>query len=148
MSEVLAYDCDGNEIEEFRVLRFPFSEEIDNWDEEPEVDPRFYCAIKGNDNKLYLVSVYDNYNSSAIRKYEKIGETQPIPMKIRNINEASNYEVAFDGITKKEWYYDEDIKKLKEELDNYNKKRNNSSTIPAKIVRKIIADKQKEELER
>ena len=36
MSEVLAYDCDGNEIEEFRVLRFPFSEEIDNWDEDPE----------------------------------------------------------------------------------------------------------------
>ena len=51
MKEVFAYDCDGNDIEEFRVLRFPFSADIDNWEEEPNIEPRLYCAIKGKDNK-------------------------------------------------------------------------------------------------
>lgn len=140
MSEILAYDCDGNEIEEFRVLRFPFSADIDNWNEEPNIDPRFYCVIKGSDNKPYLVSIYENYNSDAIRNYERIETTKPIPIKIKSINEASNYEVAFDGITQMAWYYDRDKSKLREKLDNYNKRRNMGDTIPAKVVREIIAD--------
>lgn len=140
MSEILAYDCDGNEIEEFRILRFPFSSNIENWNEEPNIDPRFYCAIKGSDNKSYLISAYDEYNANAIRNYEKIEKTHPIPIKIKTIDEASNYEVAFDGITGMPWYYDRDRSKVREKLDNYNKRRNMNYTIPVQIVKRIIAD--------
>lgn len=116
MNDVLGYDCDGEEIEEYRILRFPFSAYIENLEEEPGVDPRFYCPVRTNDGKSYLISVYDDWFCNRIRRYEKIGETEGIPIKIKNIEEAVHYEVAFDGITKKEWYYDRDRDDLKEKL--------------------------------
>lgn len=117
MNDVLGYDCDGEEIEEYRILRFPFSVEIENWEEEPNVEPRFYCPIRTNDGKCYLISVYDDwFCGDVIRKYENLGKTERIPTKIKSIEEARNYEVAFNGITKREWYYDRDRKVLKKEL--------------------------------
>lgn len=123
MNNILGYDCDGEAIEEFRILRAPFSAEIDNWDEEPNIEPRFYCAIRGNNNQCYLISVYDDYNSEAIKRYEKIQKTEQISTKIKSIDEASNYEVAFSGITKNDWYYDRDRKVLKEKLETFIKRR-------------------------
>ena len=70
MDEVLGFDCDGYEIEEFRILRFPFSADIENWDEEVGVDPRFYCIVKRDNGENVLVSVYDDYLSRYIRRYE------------------------------------------------------------------------------
>lgn len=123
MNNILGYDCDEEAIEEFRILRAPFSAEIDNWDEEPNIEPRFYCAIRGNNNQCYLISVYDDYNSEAIKRYEKIQKTEQISTKIKSIDEASNYEVAFSGITKNDWYYDRDRKVLKEKLETFIKRR-------------------------
>ena len=60
MDEVLGFDCDGYEIEEFRILRFPFSADIENWDEEVGVDPRFYCIVKRDiDIWLYCIAGFD-----------------------------------------------------------------------------------------
>lgn len=116
MNEVLGYDCDGEEVKEYRILRFPFSAYIENWEEQPVVDPRFYCPVRVNDGKVYLISVYDDWFRDRIRRYEKLGGTEIIPIKIKSIEEAKHYEVAFDGITKKEWYYDRDRENLKEKL--------------------------------
>lgn len=117
MDEVLGYDCDGEEVEEYRVLRFPFSDTVDNWEEVPNVDPRFYCAIRAKNNQVYLISVYDDYNKEAIRRYEKIAEREPIPTIIKDITEAEKYEVAFNGITSKCWYYDRDRNEIRKELE-------------------------------
>ena len=117
MDEVLEYDCDGEEVEEYRILRFPFSDTVDDWKEVPNVDPRFYCAIKSKNNQVYLISVYDDYNRDAIRIYEGIDKTEQIPTIIRDIKEARNYEVAFDGITSRCWYYDRDRNAIKKELE-------------------------------
>lgn len=93
MERVIGYDCDGEEIEEFRILRFPFSSEIEDWNEEPNIDPRFYCAVVGFDNSAHLISVYDDYNTEYIRKFEKICENEEVPTVVKNINECKNYEV-------------------------------------------------------
>lgn len=117
-NQVLGYDCDNNEIREFRVLRFPFSAEIENFNDEPNVDPRFYCLIKSSNGNIYGVSIYDDYNSEHIRKFENIDKNDEIPILIKNIFEMSYYEVAFSGITGDEWYYDRDRKKLKQKMEN------------------------------
>jgi len=116
---ILEYDCDGNEIYEFRVLRFPFSSEIDNWDEHPNVDPRFYCLVKSSKGEVFAVSVYDNYHPNQIRKHEQLSDNAGIPMLIRPAAEMRYYEVAFDGITDREWYYGSNISRdeLKKNLD-------------------------------
>lgn len=119
MLRVLGHDCDGEEIEEFRILRAPFSMEIESWDEEPDVDPRFYCAVVGIDNKPYLISVYDDYNSTYIRKYEKIPEADNIPIRIKDIGKSENYEVAINGITRDAWFYDRDREKIRKTLNKY-----------------------------
>ena len=118
---VLEYDCDGNEIDEFRVLRFPFSAEIDDWDEYPNVDPRFYCLVKSSNGKPFAVSVYDDYNPNQIRKYEQLGDNDDIPMLIKPASAMKHYEVAFDGITGQEWYYDRNRSKdeLRKNLDYF-----------------------------
>ena len=129
-SKILAYDCDGEEVEEFRILRYPFSAEVENWEEEPNVEPRFYCAITGENGKNYLISVYDDYHTEAIRKFEKIKEDK-IPTKVKSINEDTNNEVAINGITGSGWYYDRDKETLKKELAEIIKQANdkNSSKI-------------------
>jgi len=129
MDEVLGYDCDGEEVEEFRVLRFPFSDMVDNWEEVPNVDPRFYCAIRAKNNQAYLISVYDDYNKEAIRRYENIDKTEQIPTIIKDITEAEKYEVSFDGITSKCWYYDRDRNAIKKELELLVKNKENKKVI-------------------
>jgi len=116
--DVLGYDCDDNEICEFRVLRYPFSAEIENWKQEPNVDPRFYCLIKYKNGNVYGVSIYDDYNSEYIRKFENIDKDDKIPMLIKTVSEMSYYEVAFSGITGDEWYYDRDRNKLKHDVES------------------------------
>ena len=117
-NEVLGYDCDGNEINEFRVLRFPFSADIENWDDEPFVDPRFYCLVKSSSGEVYAVSVYDNWNSRYIRIYEGIKEDEEIPTLVKPASVMTRYEVAFDGILGNEWYYDRDKEELRHQLDS------------------------------
>ena len=90
---VLGYDCDGKEIEEFRVLRAIWSNDFDI-DELDNVDPRQYCAVVADDGKAYAISVYDHYDKDRIRKYENLKEDEDIPRKIKPISEMVNYEVA------------------------------------------------------
>jgi len=115
---VLGYDCDGHEINEFRILRFPFSANIENWDEEPNVDPRFYCLVRSSSGETLAVSVYDDWCRPQIRKYEQLDDNEDIPMLIKPVSAMQYYEVAFDGITKDEWYYDRNKEELRQELDS------------------------------
>ena len=71
MEYILGYDCDGNEIYEYRVLRAIWSNDIDIKDLE-DADPRQYCAIVSDDGIAYAISVFDWWNSDLIRKKEKI----------------------------------------------------------------------------
>ena len=118
MDNVLGYDCDMNEIEEFRVLRFPFSSYIDDWNKAPNIDPRFYCLVRGSNGNVYGISVYDDYHKEYIRKYEGISNDEEVPVIIKTLEELSYYEVAFSGITDSPWYYDRDINELRKELDD------------------------------
>ena len=124
MEKILGYDCDDTPIIEFRILRFPFSAEIDDWSEEPNIDPRFYCAVESANGEYYAISVYDNYNSTFIRRYEKLSIEEEIPTLVIPISERENYEVAFSGITGEEWYYDRDRQELKEKLETILKSQN------------------------
>lgn len=116
--EILGYDCDGNEISEFRVLRFPFSADIENWDEEPNIDPRFYCLVRSSTGEVLALSIYDDWSRDYIRKYEKISDSDEVPMLIKPVSAMSNYEVAFSGITGNEWYYDRNKEELRKQLDS------------------------------
>ena len=113
MSNVLGYDCDGNEIYEYRVLRAIWSNDIDI--NELDADPRQYCAVIGGDGNAYAISVFDWWNSNLIRKRENINENEEIPVIIKPISEMQNYEVAQsnDG----DFYYDLDRNELKEKLN-------------------------------
>jgi len=115
---VLGYDCDNNEIEEFRVLRFPFSADIENWDEECDVDPRFYCLVRSSNGEVYGISVYDDWFSNYIRRYEQLDDKDYVPPLIKSVSEMSYYEVAFSGITGLPWYYDRDRDMLRKQLDD------------------------------
>lgn len=116
--EILGYDCDGNEINEFRVLRFPFSASIENWDEEPNIDPRFYCLVKASCGDVFAVSIYDDWSRDQIRKYEGLEALDDIPMLIKPASAMSGYEVAYDGITGREWFYDRSKEQLRDKLDS------------------------------
>ena len=118
MEKILAYDCDDEEIEEFRILRFPFSSDIPYWDEEPNFDPRFYCAIKGNDGNSYAISVYSDYSEYYYKKQENKAKIHELPSVVLPISEMQYYEVAYDGKTQQKWYYDRDRNKLKQELES------------------------------
>ncbi|MBQ7105209.1 MAG: hypothetical protein IJN90_05070 [Bacilli bacterium] len=117
MGEVLGFDCDGEEIEEFRVLRYPFSSDIDNWDEEANIDPRFYCIIKRSNGECVAVSIYDDYHSKYIRRYENISSDEKIPLLIKDISDMKYYEVAFSGITGRGWFYDRNREELKNDVE-------------------------------
>ena len=116
MEKILGYDCDYNPIEEFRILRFPFSSYIENWEEEPNIDPRFYCAIEDTDGKYWAISVYDDYNREAIKRYENLNDIK-IPTIVVPLSEREGYEVAFSGINGLEWYYDRNRQALKDNLE-------------------------------
>lgn len=119
---VLGYDCDGNIIDEFRILRFPFSADIENWDDEPNIDPRFYCLVRISHDQILAVSVYDDYFRDNIRKYEKLNDKEDIPMLIKTVSEMKGYEVAFEGITGTEWYYDRNKDELRKKINAVLKK--------------------------
>ena len=121
MDNFLGYDCDGNGISEYRILRAIFSNDIDI-EELENSDPRQYCAIIGYDDKAYAISVYDWWNKELIRKRENIKEDEEIPMIVKPIDEMINYEVAVCNSGQKEFYYDLDRNKLKEELNMIIKK--------------------------
>lgn len=117
MEEIIGYDCDGNEIEEYRILRAPFSELVDDWSQVPNLDPRFYCAVKAKDNKYYLISAYDHWRTEEIRRFENLKDDDEIPTIVKNIEEAEEYEVASDVYNDK-WYYEFDKKKLSQKLNS------------------------------
>ena len=118
MSKVLGFDCDGYEIEEFRVLRYPFSADIENWEEEVNVDPRFYCIVKRENGEAVLVSIYDDYLSKYIRRYEGLSDIEEIPMVIKDASYSSNLEVAYSGLNGREWFYDRNRNVLKKEIES------------------------------
>ncbi len=130
MNYILGYDCDGNEIYEYRVLRAIWSNDIDIKDLD-DADPRQYCAIIGDDDIAYAISVYDWWNSDLIRKRENIDDNEEIPIIVKPINEMENYEVAqcSDG----EFYYSLDRNELKEKLNSI---LNNNHNKVKKLVNK------------
>ena len=115
MNYILGYDCDGNEIYEYRVLRAIWSNDIDIKDLE-DADPRQYCAIIGDDDIAYAISVYDWWNSDLIRQRENIDNNEEIPIIVKPINEMENYEVA--QCSEGEFYYNLNRNELKEKLNS------------------------------
>jgi hypothetical protein len=93
--EKIGIDCDGNELEEFMVVRTPFFPYI-NFEEELEFDPRQYSVIKGIDGKWYLISVWDWHKKVFINRYEGRPLDADVPIKIKPISEAEKYEIAYD----------------------------------------------------
>ena len=115
MNIILGHDCDGNEIDEYRILRAIWSNDIDI-NELEGADPRQYCAIVGEDGKAYAISVYDWWNKDLIRKRENISDDEEIPVIIKPIEDMENYEVAiFNGTM---FYYDLDHIELKKQLNS------------------------------
>ena len=131
MEYILGYDCDGNEIYEYRVLRAIWSNDIDIEDLE-DADPRQYCAIVSDDGIAYAISVYDWWNSDLIRKKEEIKETEEIPIVVKPINEMVNYEVA--TCSEGDFYYGLNRNELKEKLNSILNKNHNK-------VKKLVNNK-------
>ena len=131
MNDCLGYDCDGNEIYEYRILRAVWSNDIPI-EELEDADPRFYCALVGEDGKAYAISVYDWNNKELIRKRENIIEEE-IPVIVKPIEEMKNYEVAMSDGGNEMFYYSFDRDELKEQLNNYLKKNNKQ----LKLIKKI-----------
>ncbi len=96
MMKILGYDCDGNELEEYQIVRCIFYADTD-FNENKEADPRQYAVVQGIDGKGYLISVLDHWHKKAINRFEGRHEYAPIPIKIMPISEACHYELAFDG---------------------------------------------------
>ena len=115
---MLNYNKNYNEIEEFRVLRYVFSADVENCYEECNIDPRFYCLVRSSNGEVYGISIYDDWQRDYIRKYENLGINDDIPVLIKSTLELSNYEVAFSGITGLLWYYDRDRNMLRKQLDD------------------------------
>ena len=101
-----------------KLIYAPFSSYIDDWNKEPNIDPRFYCLVKSSNGNVYGISVYDDYHKEYIRKYEGISDDEEVPVIIKTLEELSCYEVAFSGIDELPWYYDRDINELRKELDD------------------------------
>ena len=118
MNNILGYDCDGTPIYEYRILRGIWTNAIDI-SKLPNTDPRIYCAIYGNDNKAYAISVHDTWLEKEIRAMENLPEDEAIPTIIKPISEMINYEVSIErssGVAK-EWYYEFDREELKRKLN-------------------------------
>jgi len=122
MQDCLGYDCDGNEIYDYRILRAIWSNDIDI-DELKNADPRQYCAILGDDGKAYAISVCDWWNKELIKKRENIVEGE-IPIIVKTIDEMVNYEVAMSDGGKEDFYYPFDRNELKEKLNRILKEKN------------------------
>ena len=112
----LGYDCDGNAIYEYRILRAIWSNDIDI-EELVDADPRQYCAVVGEDGKSYAISVYDWWNKELIKERENITEEE-IPVIVKSIEEMVNYEVATCNGGEDEFYYSFNRQELKDKLNN------------------------------
>ncbi len=102
MKNCLGYDCDGNEIEEFRILRAVWANDVDI-NELEFSDPRQYCAVVAANGKAYAISVYDWWYEALIRERENIPNGE-IPIIVKPIEKMRHYEVAVDG-NGDEFYY-------------------------------------------
>ncbi len=93
--EILGYDCDGNELYEFDIIRAIWYSDID-FEKETNFDPRQYCIVKASNGNPYLISVYDHWNKKAINRFEGRELDSIVPIKIRPITDAKDYESAYD----------------------------------------------------
>ena len=120
---VLGFDCDGREIEEYMILKAIWSNDFD-LEELPEADPRYYCAIYGEDGNAYAISVYHDYTRKLIMERENIPKNRSVPTIVKPISEMENYEI---GIVNEHdyFYYDRNREDLKKALNKYLKKKNN-----------------------
>lgn len=115
MSNILGYDCDGNEIYEYRILRAIWTNDIDI-KELDGADPRLYCAVIADDGKAYAISVYDWWYKDLIRIRENLRYDEDVQVIIKPISEMVNYECAVDS-ERDEFYYNLDREKLKTQLN-------------------------------
>ena len=76
--KVLGYDCDGNELEEFDIVRPIWFAETD-FDVATDVNPRQYCVVVGEDGKTYLMSVLDHWYKQQINRFEGRNEFDKVP---------------------------------------------------------------------
>ena len=128
MDDILGYDCDGNDIYEYRVLRAIWSNDIDI-EKLEDADPRQYCAIKANDGNAYAISVYDWWNKDLIRKREGIAPGETIPIIVKPISEMENYEIATCNGGEDVFYYSLDRNELKDKLNSILNKTNKQKMI-------------------
>ncbi len=140
MDDILGYDCGGSEINEYRILGGMWRNDIDIT-ELPDTDPRYYCAVIGDDGNAYAVSIYDNiYFPKIIRERENIPDNEEIPVVIKPISEMVNYEVMFHMNNHDEmdtWECDEsDMEELKKVLNKYLK--NNKIDKSTKVYSKKL----------
>ena len=116
---ILGYDCDGNIIEEFSLLRAMWSNDIDI-EELKDADPRHYCAVVAEDGQAYAISVFHYWNRDLIREREHLQPEDDIPVIVKPISEMVNYELAHN------YYYDpvyySGRKELKQQLNSILKK--------------------------
>ena len=115
LDDVLGYDCDGNEIYEYRIMRAIFANDVDILQLDG-ADPRQYCALVANDGKAYAISVYDWWYKDLIREREGLKPNENIPIIVKPIDEMINYECAIDAYGD-EFVYSLDRKALKKELN-------------------------------
>ena len=115
---ILGYDCDHQGIEEFRILRAIWANDVDI-EELEDADPRQYCAVIAEDGKAYAISVWDRDYKKLIREREHIPEDEDIPIIVKPISAMINYEVAFGNGGETQLFYDDYAReKLKETLNN------------------------------
>lgn len=121
-NEILGLDCNGNAIDEFRVLKAKWANDIDIKDLKTS-DPRQYCAVKAEDGKAYAISVFDWWSMKLIRERENRSFDEDIPVVVKPIEEMENYELALNTY-QSEFYYNFDREKLKETLNKIVKEMN------------------------
>lgn len=113
--EILGYDCDGNELYQFDIVRAIFYSDID-FELEKNIDPRNYCVLKATNGTPYLISVYDRCNKKAINLFEKRDLDEEVPTRIKPMKESINYEIAYD-FDNKRLNYDFDKQELQKRLN-------------------------------
>lgn len=114
--KVLGYDCDGNELEEFDIVRPIWFAETD-FDVATDVNPRQYCVVVGEDGKTYLMSVLDHWYKQQINRFEGRNEFDKVPIKILPIEKSSEFEVGYDS-DENRFTYPFDRNKLIETLNS------------------------------
>lgn len=133
MNEILGRDCNGNEIDEFRVLRAKWTNEIDIEDLK-FADPRQYCAVKADDGQAYAISVFDWWSMKLIRERENRAFDEDIPVVVKPLEEMTDYELALNSY-QAEIYYNFDREKLKNQLNEIVKEMNKNKVKVKKISR-------------